>query len=476
MAEANSLLSNIERVPLSDVAEHPQNPRKGNVELIAESLQHNKQYRPIIVQRSTGHIIAGNHTYRAAKHLGWDSIDATYIDVDDEHALRIMVADNRTSDQGTYDANILAEVLRALPDPSVGTGYSEDDLSILIGTTEADIEAVNEVISGGEGPLDVSMFNGQGGDAEDAKYLDPRVEEARERGRGTNYEADPEEINELDDIAEMQSVLALTEEVEFPSSNRWSVPDLKPSMLLEELPEKFDTWGGKDATPDDGETHWLYNYGVASMSGLPLERAILCFFTHDHYFENWWNSVAYYTTRMLVGGITRAVVPDFSFYYSEPRVVHLYNVYRAQWIGRYLQEAGIKVIPRIQFDYTDKEPLEFAMLGTPVDVPILAYSGQNFEKDENNITRSAAILSEALQELKPKTVLLYGGNPVKRMWEQVTGYNGECVHLYNYAAKRRGVVYDKKEGLAGVNAKVRRALLHKAQKDKTGDDIPVEDE
>jgi ParB-like chromosome segregation protein Spo0J len=73
-------------------------------------LEINKQYRPIVVQKSTNKILAGNHTWLAAQSLGWEEIAVVYVDVDDVAAKRIVLADNRTNDLADYDGQILAEL------------------------------------------------------------------------------------------------------------------------------------------------------------------------------------------------------------------------------------------------------------------------------------------------------------------------------------------------------------------------------
>jgi site-specific DNA-methyltransferase (adenine-specific) len=123
-------------IPLADLQLHPRNPRRGDVEAIAESLEQHQLYRPIVVQQSTRHVLVGNHTYRAATHLGWQVIDAVVLDVDDVEATRIMLVDNRTSDLGTYDDGVLAGLLRDLPD-LIGTGYNEAALDEILDRIEA---------------------------------------------------------------------------------------------------------------------------------------------------------------------------------------------------------------------------------------------------------------------------------------------------------------------------------------------------
>src|SRR5450755_4786138 len=116
----------VERVPLSSLTEFPGNPRRGDVDAIAESLRTNGLYKPLVVQKSTGHILAGNHTWKAALSLGWDQIDAVFIDADDLRAKKIVLADNRLSDLAGYSADDLAALLTSVDDVT-GTGYSAAD-------------------------------------------------------------------------------------------------------------------------------------------------------------------------------------------------------------------------------------------------------------------------------------------------------------------------------------------------------------
>lgn len=111
------------------------NPRRGNVELIARSLETNGQYRPIVVNAGTLtgrplEVLAGNHTLLAARSLGWESVDCSVIDVDEQRARAIVAADNRLSDLGEYDAQELHALLASLDDLD-GTGYLAEDLAAL---------------------------------------------------------------------------------------------------------------------------------------------------------------------------------------------------------------------------------------------------------------------------------------------------------------------------------------------------------
>lgn len=123
-------------VPIDRLRPYSKNARRGNVELIAESLQRNGQYRPVVANRRTGEVLAGNHTLAAARSLEWPGLAVTWVDVDEAEAARIVLADNRLSDLGTYDDQVLADLLSDLDDLT-GTGYSADDLdSLLASVTE----------------------------------------------------------------------------------------------------------------------------------------------------------------------------------------------------------------------------------------------------------------------------------------------------------------------------------------------------
>lgn len=442
----NSLMEKIEKVKLDDLRPYPKNPRVGNVAAIAESLQTNGQFQPIVVQRSTGYILAGNHTWKAAKSLKWKIIDAVYVDVDDESGARIVLAANRTNDLATYDTEILTDILKGLPTP-IGTGYDDSAVAALLeGIRDQNTEALQDVI---RPPVPLATITDDGS----AEYADsgaPPVIGNPDGSFGGVEDDDPADNEDLrDELGELQGLLQLKEDVQFKSSNYYGIPDLNPKALLQTLPDPIDTWGGSDATPDDGVTTWLWNYGVASKKDLPMDRAILCFYTYDTYFESFWDQPAFMVAKVINAGIKIAVVPDFSFYTEMPTATHIFNTYRAQWMGRYFQEAGLQVIPRLQFGIGDgNKTLDFCMSGIPKNPPILAQSIQNANTDEE-FKQSVENTKQALAALKPATWLVYGGNPAKRQIEAVNYTDGKVVHLYNYAAKRRGVVYDKKEGLAG---------------------------
>jgi DNA modification methylase len=124
---------------VADLHTYHRNARQGDIGAIAVSLNVNGQYRPIVVNRGThtgrpDEVLAGNHTLMAARELGWPTIAAVYVDVDEHAATRIVLADNRTADLGTYDEGALADLIRSLDGEYAGSGYDGDDLDEIIAT------------------------------------------------------------------------------------------------------------------------------------------------------------------------------------------------------------------------------------------------------------------------------------------------------------------------------------------------------
>lgn len=120
---------------MNEINLHPDNANVGNVDAIVESIRVNGFYAPIIVQATTGYIIAGNHRFQAAQKLGFEQVPVVYLDVNDDEAKRIMVADNRTTRLGHDDTELLTSLLEDLGDSELGlmgTGYSHADLQTLI--------------------------------------------------------------------------------------------------------------------------------------------------------------------------------------------------------------------------------------------------------------------------------------------------------------------------------------------------------
>lgn len=136
--------------PVDSVQPHPRNVNDGDGAAIRGSIEANGFWGSLIVQRSTGFILAGNHRWQEAKELGYPDIPITYVDVDDAVALRILLADNRTGRLGKDDPAALADLLKEIHADAgslVGTAYTDADLAALLKTIDPDEAGPN--LSGG---------------------------------------------------------------------------------------------------------------------------------------------------------------------------------------------------------------------------------------------------------------------------------------------------------------------------------------
>ncbi len=133
-------------VPIGNLTLLDKNPRKGNVESVKTSYTTFGQLKPIVVRRlkpvkdgfPTGVVIAGNHQLKAAIELGWATIAVVWVDTDAKTAKAFALADNRTHDLGSYDKQLLLDLINDLAGETallLATGYDEKAIKMLIAAT-----------------------------------------------------------------------------------------------------------------------------------------------------------------------------------------------------------------------------------------------------------------------------------------------------------------------------------------------------
>ncbi len=124
-----------ELVAIDSVKPHPKNAKKGNVDVIRESIERNGFYGALVVQKRTSEILVGNHRWKAAKLVGLGEVPVIWVDVDASTEKRLLLVDNRASDLGAYDDTAIAELLQQVERETgtlEGTGYNPSDLGKLI--------------------------------------------------------------------------------------------------------------------------------------------------------------------------------------------------------------------------------------------------------------------------------------------------------------------------------------------------------
>lgn len=381
---------------LSSLVPYYKNPRIGDVEKVAESLSANKQFKPIVVNvgGKTGRkreILGGNHTWLAARKLRWTKILVAWVDVNEVEAKKIVLADNGTSDGSTYDDGILAELLAGIKDAGadlIGTTYTDDTLSKLVKSSEPSRHSNVDKIS-----------------------------EASETMEG---------VQDLFDFPFFESDLS------------YDIPPLLPNMIPEDLPGPIDVWAGHEIDlerQEENPDQWWLTQWHAGNRLVNWEQAIAYFYTEDFHFESVFTEPARNTKKILNLGIRYAIMPNYSVNPDWPIATWIWASYRSFFVGRYLQEAGIQVIPDIQYGTAD-EALDITLLGIPEEAGVVAAQLQNARGDETKIRTTARLLKESENRLGFKKIIIYGHTDADRVLERAK-LEAEIIRVSNRSARRR---------------------------------------
>ena len=141
----------LELIEIDKLKEFPDNPREGNVEEIKKSLIQNAQYKPLIVNKKTMHVLVGNHTLKAMKELNYETVNVNLIEVDESEEKKIVLVDNKLSDDSNYNKEKLSALLDELmiDGDLIGTGFTADEVDDLIAELDTPLVTPFEEFEGG---------------------------------------------------------------------------------------------------------------------------------------------------------------------------------------------------------------------------------------------------------------------------------------------------------------------------------------
>jgi hypothetical protein len=104
-------------VPVDSVANDPANPRSHNdrnLQAIKSSLVRFGQRFPILVNKRTNTVIAGNGRLEAARLLGWSHVAVMFTDDDNVTATAFAIADNRSAELAEWDFQTLSSLMKSI--------------------------------------------------------------------------------------------------------------------------------------------------------------------------------------------------------------------------------------------------------------------------------------------------------------------------------------------------------------------------
>jgi hypothetical protein len=137
MAEALPFV--VERVPLTELREHPRNYQRHPDDQLAQieaSIRQHGFYRNVIIARE-GTILAGHGVVETLRRMGERDVPVRRLEVepDSPEALKVLVSDNEINNLAEVDDRALTELLRTIQEDDplglLGSGFTEEQLAAL---------------------------------------------------------------------------------------------------------------------------------------------------------------------------------------------------------------------------------------------------------------------------------------------------------------------------------------------------------
>ena len=303
-----------------------------------------------------------------------------------------------------------ADYVLATYDGITNLAYADEDKlqSLIEGLSDNAEKITTGVLYGDEYP-DLEVWDSV--DFEAGGYVDTYKDESE-----PGVDVAPDELvdrvmSEEDLEAEEEKLTHIWEKI-YDSSLPYGMPPIDISMCAELPPHGVSAFMGYNSDTDylnDEEQWWLLLYGREPKSKqalLPVERTILGFYVDDWRFEGMWTNPVPSLARLKNFGLQYAITPNYSLYAEFPMAVQLFNVYRSRWVGCAMQDAGIKVIPDIQ--WSDQQSYEYCFLGVPVGCPCVSIQFQTRSGVDENYSRMEG-LQALMEAVEPQSLLIYGG-------------------------------------------------------------------
>jgi Domain of unknown function (DUF4417) len=180
----------------------------------------------------------------------------------------------------------------------------------------------------------------------------------------------------------------------------WGIPSLRADRLSSSIPTQVYA-----RTPVSDPARTLFLWRTASLT--EARGMTVAFYVWDDKLEGLWRNPERQKDRLLAAGVAAAIEPDFSLWADMPLVEQLWNVYRARWVGRSWQEAGIPVIPSL--NWSDARSYEFCFAGIPRGASVVAVECRTPGQHDNDRRAFLSGLVAGVRQVQPQHVLIYGG-------------------------------------------------------------------
>ncbi len=132
---------------------------------------------------------------------------------------------------------------------------------------------------------------------------------------------------------------------------------------------------------------------------------IVHFFLYDYKFEDIWEKPDRYIE--ILKQYRAVLTPDYSMYTDMNPTIQLYNTFRNRWVGAYLAEKGIKVIPTVSWGLENTFDFCFNGIekGSIVAVSTYMVSEHGNHRDQKEFFMKG--YNEMLKRLEPELIICY---------------------------------------------------------------------
>ena len=237
----------------------------------------------------------------------------------------------------------------------------------------------------------------------DYSILDDEINSITEFDMGDfGFEFIDTEKNKADTQKKVENILNIGK-ANFPGVGKYDIPQLEP--IHENEIGEIKEWIG-------------FNY---VLSDTEPEGKAVHFFIDDYQFQRIWNTPEKYMEKLA--RYEAVLTPDFSPYSDMPLATQIFNHYRKHWVGKMMQEYGVKVIPTIRAS-RDERSLDFYLDGEPKG-GVVCISSMWWQSDPEYCMK---VYGQMLKTLKPEKIYVYGN--------EVEGLKGNIEYIQPFTRKR----------------------------------------
>lgn len=130
------------------------------------------------------------------------------------------------------------------------------------------------------------------------------------------------------------------------------------------------------------------------------------FYEQDERFIRLWNKPHKYLN--ILKKFKGVITPDFSLYRNMPLVMQKWATYQGKALGVWLQNEGIEIIPNVRF--ADERSYDFCFDGVEKNSTV-AIGTHGCIKKLTDRAYFEKGLSKMVEQLQPKTIIVYGAAP-----------------------------------------------------------------